>query len=219
MNTTGRGGSTSRPCLLLALALLLAACPESVPTTPELPLGPDSLAMSAPGRFGFYSLPANPERDRYLVDWSGGGLDTTDEFRAGETLWLEHAWPDTGRRGVRCLALRDDGEASAWSGTREVRVYNRAPTVPALFAPDTAYAARPALCGALATDPEGDRIVYAFEWGDGEQTTTARYASGDTCRQYHTWAAPGTLLVRVRARDDYGNWSAGSPSRAVLVLP
>ena len=75
------------------------------------------------------------------------------------------------------------------------------------------------LCGAVGTDPEGDRIVYDFDWGDGVQTMTARYASGDTCRQYHTWSDTGSFSVRVRSRDDYGNLSDYSPPRALRVLP
>lgn len=220
MKTKGRGGTLSRPCLLLALGLLLASCLGPTPTVPELPLGPDSLAMNAPGRFGFYSLPADPERDRYVIDWSGGGLDTTDDFRAGDTLWLDHYWPDTGRVGVRCSALREDGDASGWSETHWVTVYNRAPGIPVLlFAPDTAPVGTPTLCGAVGRDPEGDRIVYDFDWGDGAQTTTARYASGDTCRQYHTWADTGSFAVRVRSRDDYGNWSDYSPPHPLLIIP
>lgn len=219
MNTSGRGGIVSRPCLLLCLVLLFGACPGPAPTAPELPLGPDSLAVGSTGRFGLYSLPDEPERDRYVVDWSGGALDTTGELRAGDTLWLDHSWPDTGRVGVRCFALRDDGEASGWSETHRVTVYNRAPGIPVLLAPDTARVGTPTLCGAVGSDPEGDRVVYDFDWGDGRQTTTARYAPLDTCRQYHTWPDTGSFSVRVRSRDDYGNWSDYSPSRAVLVLP
>ncbi len=219
MKSTGRGGTIFRPCLLCVAVLLTAACPGPLPTTPQKPLGPDSLAVGEPGRFRFYSLPAEPERDRYVIDWSRGRVDTTAAFRAGDTLTLERSWPDTGRFGVRCMALRDDGRASDWSEIHPVVVYNRAPVVIALFAPETARAGVPALCGAVAVDPEGDRLVYRFDWGDGSVTVTERYASADTCRQYHTWAEPGSPAVRVLARDDRGNESPWSPARTVTVLP
>jgi hypothetical protein len=219
MKSTGRGGKHSRPCLLLGLALLFAACPGPDPAVPEQPLGPDSLAMGAAGRFGFYSLPDEPERDRYVIDWSAGGLDTTDDFRAGDTLWLDYSWPDTGRVGVRCLALPEDAEPTGWSETHWVTVFNRAPAVPVLLAPDSTRVGTPTLCGAVGQDPEGDRVVYDFAWGDGTQTTTARYASGDTCRQYHAWADTGSFAVRVRSRDDYGNWSDYSPPRSLRAFP
>lgn len=218
VKSTDRGGNVFRPCRLFA-ALLFAACAGPAPTTPERPLGPESLAQRAVGRFGFYSLPAGPERDRYVVDWSLGRPETTASFRGGETIWLDHHWPDTGRRAVRCRALDERGRISDWSEGLLVTVYNLAPAVPTLAVPETVAAGVAALALAVTTDPEGDAVVYRFDWGDGSETVTERYASGDTCQQYHTWPVPQAATVRVRARDDFGNWSDWSPGRSVLVLP
>lgn len=61
------------------------------------------------------------------------------------------------------------------------------------------------------TDPEGDGILYLFNWGDGtESDWLGPYNSGDTCTASHSWTDPGTYYVKVKAKDtdDHGcNWS------------
>lgn len=38
-----------------------------------------------------------------------------------------------------------------------------------------------------ATDPDGDRIHYLFDWGDGWSCETDLYESGENCTACHCW--------------------------------
>lgn len=61
-------------------------------------------------------------------------------------------------------------------------------------------------------DPEGDRMWYQFDWGDGAFSDwQGPYASGDPCSQTHQWQTVGTYDVRVKSRDFWlgeSDWSA-----------
>lgn len=61
------------------------------------------------------------------------------------------------------------------------------------------------------TDPDGNQILYEFEFGDGSFSDwIGPNESGVPCTVLHQWEAPGKHAVRVRAQDIYGftsNWS------------
>jgi outer membrane protein assembly factor BamB len=60
----------------------------------------------------------------------------------------------------------------------------------------------------FTTDPNRDRVLYAFDWGDGTADTSDFIKSGDTIRQSHTWSALGLYPVKLMAKDEKGKWSA-----------
>ena len=68
-----------------------------------------------------------------------------------------------------------------------------------------------------AIDPEDDNIRYQFDWGDGSNTTTGWYTSGATASASHSWGSSGTYYVKVKAQDEYGEWSGWSPSLTVYI--
>jgi hypothetical protein len=62
-----------------------------------------------------------------------------------------------------------------------------------------------------ATDPNGLKLSYTFDWGDGNRTTTSAIPSGDTAYSTHSFAVTGTHNVRVIATNEkglYSSWSA-----------
>jgi outer membrane protein assembly factor BamB len=59
---------------------------------------------------------------------------------------------------------------------------------------------------AATTDPEQDKVLYLFDWGDGRADTTDLFESGDAATASHAWSATGSYPVRVRARDSKGRW-------------
>ncbi len=78
-----------------------------------------------------------------------------------------------------------------------------------------------------AADPDGDPIMYTFDWGDATTSDTGFNASGVPVTLSHAWAAAGSYAVRVRAKDVGGalsGWSAAltvtivSPPTAPLIL-
>jgi hypothetical protein len=57
---------------------------------------------------------------------------------------------------------------------------------------------------AVSTDPDGDQIWYWFDWGDNTNTGwTGPYNSGIIAYESHTWNAPGTYHIKVKAKDIY----------------
>ncbi|MCK5458540.1 MAG: PKD domain-containing protein, partial [Thermoplasmatales archaeon] len=67
---------------------------------------------------------------------------------------------------------------------------------------------------ASTTDPEGDKLQYLFDWGDGEFSWVGPYNSGATAQASHTWTEEGDYEIRVKAKDDHGvqgEWSDPLP--------
>lgn len=64
-----------------------------------------------------------------------------------------------------------------------------------------------AVYASVTTDPNRDRVLYIWDWADGRFDTTALMVSGDTVRATHRWDSIGTYPIRVRAKDDKGNFS------------
>ena len=63
-----------------------------------------------------------------------------------------------------------------------------------------------------STDPEGDKISYYVDWGDGNHTgwTSHLFKSGENAGFDHSWTQPGNYTVRAKAKDAKGaesNWS------------
>jgi outer membrane protein assembly factor BamB len=64
---------------------------------------------------------------------------------------------------------------------------------------------------AATTDPAGLSLSFAFDWGDGNTSTTGLVPSGETAYSTHVFALSGTHPVKVMARNENGlasNWSA-----------
>jgi cytochrome c len=99
------------------------------------------------------------------------------------------------------------------SGTDEVEVVvtdppgNRAPAVEAAAAPASGTAPLNVLLSARGTDPDGDRLTYAWDFGDG--------ATGDRRAMRHTYTAGGTYTAVVTATDPDG--ATGTATVQIVV--
>jgi hypothetical protein len=61
-----------------------------------------------------------------------------------------------------------------------------------------------------ALDPDGDKIKYCFDWGDGNNTWTELMESNETVSIGYMWEDEGEYEVRVKAQDEHGlesDWS------------
>ncbi len=85
---------------------------------------------------------------------------------------------------------------------------NKPPQIPAKpIGPAVVELGDSAYYRSVTTDPNRDRVLYIWDWDDGTYDTTALMASGDTVTVAHLWASAGSYGVRVRAKDDKGNFS------------
>jgi len=68
---------------------------------------------------------------------------------------------------------------------------------------------------AVTTDPDGDKIYYLFDWGNGKFSEwVGPYSSGQTAQASHKWSEDGEYEIRVKAKDDHGvqgEWSDPLP--------
>jgi len=68
-----------------------------------------------------------------------------------------------------------------------------------------------------ATDPDGDRVKYTFDWDDGSTSETGFVSSSETARKSHSWSSPGTYYVRAKATDSNGASSGWSSCKTVTM--
>ena len=68
------------------------------------------------------------------------------------------------------------------------------------------------------TDPDGDRVLYMFDWGDGtESSWLGPIDSGEVITAVNNWDNVGKFYVRVKAKDVYGGESGWSFGKFVNV--
>ncbi|MBO3800504.1 MAG: PKD domain-containing protein [Candidatus Brockarchaeota archaeon] len=72
----------------------------------------------------------------------------------------------------------------------------------------------------VSKDPDGDPVMYIFDWGDGTTSTTSYFPSGTPVSLSHSWSNPGSYSIKVMAKDKRGassSWS--SPTMIQIIIP
>lgn len=71
-----------------------------------------------------------------------------------------------------------------------------------------------------ATDSDGNKIQYRFDWGDGTPYSnwTGLVNSGDSVNVSHIWSSEGTYNVKAQARDEHGAESGWSNQLTVTIV-
>jgi len=73
-------------------------------------------------------------------------------------------------------------------------------------------------CAASGTDPDGDSMRFATNWGDGTTTTTAAIANPATATLTHTQAIEGLLTITTRGADvALPSWTGNTLGASVVV--
>ncbi|MCD6236862.1 MAG: PKD domain-containing protein, partial [Thermoplasmata archaeon] len=67
------------------------------------------------------------------------------------------------------------------------------------------------------TDPDGDKVRYLFDWGDGKTTLTNYHNSGEKVSISHIYLQKGSYRIRVRAQDSHSKWSEWSDPLLVTM--
>jgi hypothetical protein len=68
------------------------------------------------------------------------------------------------------------------------------------------------------SDPDNDRLLYMFDWGDGTQSNwLGPHDSGETIEANHKWNIKGTYEIKVKARDIDGETSEWSDPLSVSM--
>ncbi len=200
--------------------LLFAGCKKNKPPEiPDKPIGPTLIIKNDTAQYSTKTHdPNQTDEIRYIFDWGIGKKDTTDYYPNDSTVEAIHLWTETGQYAVKVMAQDNKNALSKdWSDTLLVKVVlNHGPdkpltpstTGPPYGLPNTIYTFK-----TVAIDPDNDSVAVKFNWGNGRITSWSGFhVSGDTIRDTITYSDTGKFLIKVIAKDIYGDSSEWSNS-------
>ena len=204
---------------------------NSPPSAPSTPTG--STSGDSGSSYTYSTRATDPDGDRvkYTFDWGDGSISDTSLVSSGSTASTSHAWtvPSGSTRtfSVRSKATDDKGLESGWSSVLSVTITGPAPVNNPPATPSTPSGSTSGSSGSSysystrATDPDGDRVKYTFDWGDGSTSDTSLVSSGSAAITSHAWTVPSgstrTFSVRSKATDDKGLESGWSNVLSVTI--
>lgn len=184
-----------------------------LPATPAVPSGQAYAFRGASCSYSASASDLDKDKVKYTFDCGDGTSSETAFVRSGSKASVAHIWNDPGTFQVKAKATDIKGAPSPWSGALTVTVAdNQPPNNPAV--PLGPVTGRPRVSykyNAYSTDPDGDKIKYVFNWGDGTASETALVNSDATASASHKWKKAGAYYVRAKAIDSKGassDWSS-----------
>jgi hypothetical protein len=187
--------------------------PNELPDNPNKPTGPTS------GRAGpqyTYCASGGDDPDghqvKYGFDWNDDGTvdDWTDFVDSGQQACIDHSFSSGGTYHIKAKTKDEKGGTSEWSPELTVTM---APNDPP-GKPGTPSGNDNGIVGTsypystnAVSDPDGDSVLYQFDWGDGEKSNWKQNPEAS-----HKWTTKGTFNVKARSKDEYGatsDWSGG----------
>lgn len=149
-----------------------------------------------------FSAAATDPEDTVVYTWYFS--DGTSKTGAG----VSHSFSEAGT--YRAAVLASDGNQRAVTSYVDVTVVNRPPAfdTPATASKTTALIGENVDFSAVATDPDGDTVAYAWDFGDGNNGTGSNVT--------HAFAAGGVFTVEVTIDD--GNGETATSTVDVTVL-
>ena len=102
-----------------------------------------------------------------------------------------------------------DSEGNSSTNTTYVSVlFNQAPDTPVIDGTNKGIAGKKYPYTFTTTDPEGQKVWYYIDWGDGSNPVwKGPYNSGITIKFNHTWDDEGTYTIKCKAKDLYDDES------------
>ncbi|HHH77912.1 MAG TPA: PKD domain-containing protein, partial [Thermoplasmatales archaeon] len=94
---------------------------------------------------------------------------------------------------------------------------NNPPAKPTISGPTSGETGTSYTYTAVTTDPDGDKVFYCFDWGDGDEFCTNLYDSGEQITSSHTWDSDGDYTVTVKATDENG--AESEPATLKVSMP
>ena len=191
------------------------------PETPAQPSGPRTGRIQTSFNYSTTAIEPDGEMLKYIFDWGDGTTSETNYVASEESAGAAHSWRAGGTYNVKAMATDSNGASSAWSSLLTVSissVRNSPPIRPtAPTGPTQGKIGNDYTYLAYSRDPNGDRIRYIFDWGDGTASETELVESGRSISMSNSWDARGIYYVKVRAEDSEKASSAWSSSAAVRV--
>ena len=192
---------------------------------PQTPAPVQGLTQGYAGKILSYAASSkDPEGDQlfFTFDW-GDGTTSKTLLSASSTGSANHIWMGKGVYEVKAMATDSRGASSGWSEPFSVSIsgsgtVNSPPKKPS--PPAGIYSGLAGISYTFigyAADPNRDPISYAFDWGDGQTSSTDLMRSGLSAHASHAWPLAGAYSVRVQATDSSGAESAWSAAKTVII--
>jgi len=214
------------PAALLAAAVLASVgCDTNhAPDRPPAPSGPATGRVGEAARFQATGTDQDGGLVALRLDWDNGDTSAwTQLISAGDTIPIEYAWSEAGEYKVSAQVKDDADLLSPWSDWFEIVIEDTVnlppgrPNTPA--GPDTALVDSTCDFWTAGADPNGDRVSYQIDWGDGDTSDWGAYVGGGTeVTMYHAWHAKGEYQLAARSRDEVGLVSGWSDPHGLVVL-
>ena len=197
------------------------------PNKPKKPTGPATRLTGQAGTYWANGTDPDGDQIQYRFDWNASGSHSysgwTSLVNSGTKLSKNHTWTVAGTYVVKVQSKDEHGATSTWSNGLNVTVTeNQAPNQPQKpTGPGTRLVGQSGTYWANGTDPDGDKIQYRFDWnasGSHQYSSwTSLVNSGTKLSKTHSWAVPGTYVVKVQSRDEHGTVSVWSTGLTVIV--
>lgn len=192
--------------------------PSACNHPPEQPFIADGPISGSPGvacNYTAYAIDPDGDPLIYIFHWDDGNTSTVGPFESEANAAADHIWRRAGTYKVRVRAM-DDNASSLWSSPLKV-VVNSPPGQPAISAgKSTVLPGEMISFATSAEDPDGDRLRYIFDWGDGSVSVTNWTESGRALSIDHSWQRAGSYVISARAEDCA---NASSPcSEAITII-
>jgi hypothetical protein len=197
------------------------------PNPPSPPFGEANCVKSKTYEFTSQTTDANNDPIYFLFDWDDG--TTTDWIgprQSGSEIVASHSWDQAGTYEIKVKARDDSYAESGWSEPLTINVLNSArPNKPHLSVgagtpiwPNKGEENTEYSYVVSATDPDGDQLLYLFEWGDGTDSGwLGPFSSGKEITASHSWQGKNEYDIRVKAKDTTGAESVWSDSETVVI--
>ena len=189
------------------------------PETPLLPTGLTSLDVGT--TTDYFTTTTDPDGDkiRYVFDFSDGTTITSDFIDSGSDGVISKTWDKKGNYELKVKARDKWGAESAYSDPLAIEVLNDAPEKPETPTgpPSGRIKKQSYTYETSTTDPNGHKVRFEFDWGDGSSSFTDYVNSGATATATNTWYRQGDFQIKVRAEDEYGEQSEWSDPLVVSM--
>jgi len=146
----------------------------------------------------------------YAIDWGDGSSQTTGSVSTeAPPITATHTYPAAGTDNLRLTVTDKDGGTGSATVTVTVSGVNHPPTA----GPGGPYAGTEAAAvsfdGSGSSDPDGDALTYAWNFGDG--------GTGTGVRPIHTYVTSGSYTVTLTVTDSRGAASGPAATTATIA--
>jgi hypothetical protein len=192
------------------------------PGAPARPEGPVAVLPGAVATYATCATDAEGDWQSMLFDWGDGNVTSTSMVPARTPVAASHAWAACGVYPVKARAVEAEGFAGPWGPVLKVTVDTPPGTPARPDGPTVGVLGERCQFTVSATDADGDRVRFAFDWGEGDKGGTGPNGTdlvmpGAVVSLFHVFHAVGQYTVRAKAFDSRGGASVWSAPLVVRI--